>query len=104
MSCRSVGGVTLCTGPEPARVDRESASVRWCWRCREHRVFLLTLTEYGPNSYYDPEWTLRCDRCDRDWSDMMGSRLGRWSDEDNQAHRRIITRFGVDGAEVTPDA
>ena len=35
----------------------------WCFGCRKHLLHTRMILDPGPESYYDPSWTWKCERC-----------------------------------------
>lgn len=35
----------------------------WCFRCRKHGLHTRMMSDYGPESYYDPRFWWSCPTC-----------------------------------------
>lgn len=69
----SVGAV-LCILPGPSEVLlEESAGDLWCFGCRKRLPHTWRLMGDKLPSYYEPNWTRKCDVCHEDHSQFPGS-------------------------------
>ncbi len=67
MSDTVPSGTVLCLVPGPTKLLREElAGVRWCFGCRKRLPHTDRLWVDEEPNYYEPVWTRRCDRCNRD--------------------------------------
>ena len=94
MPCNVLGpGLIVCTAPPTKFWDAEPATVRWCFKCHEHRMHFLVV-EDPMSPWFDTEFRLRCDRCGDLATDMNGNcvDLGKWTDEMRAAWETLEAR------------
>lgn len=67
----------LCRGPEMHVAHREPLGTRWCFVCREHQPFTITITTPIEPSYYGPHPRIHCPRGHVD-GDLFPGRTRTW--------------------------
>ncbi len=75
MKCVQVGGLTICRPNPFEEVARESAGIRWCFKCRSRTPYDDVLWRETGMSYYDPHWQRTCQVCGEDASCFPGTSL-----------------------------
>lgn len=59
-------------------IRRKELGERWCFRCRERRNFIYTLTAEVEPSYYDPNPDVKCGHCGKSDGDLFPGREREW--------------------------
>lgn len=91
MPCHNLGsGIIVCTSPPSRVMDSEPCEVRWCFKCREHRMHLMVVMDPA-SPWFDTEFRLLCDQCGELATDMNGNcvDLGKWTPDMKAAWERL---------------